>query len=208
MWKSVVFRPPFPAHQSPSMRWCWAPIWICPASPSAPPCRMSSGWRVRSLPRTSSVIYNYSRIIVSGSEDLTPENEMPIGRNVLQLINIQESANYTCIAASTLGQIDFVSVVKVQCKYTYYKPLRQCVNWYILLLQLCPPHPPMCKYPRWPPLRCVWSGRTRVPRTCSTMWSSTSRRTPTRPSARLAESSPCTMWSGHWVPTRSTSSTW
>jgi len=42
---------------------------------------------------------------------------MPIGRNVLQLINIQESANYTCIAASTLGQIDSVSVVKVQCKY-------------------------------------------------------------------------------------------
>lgn len=54
----------------------------------------------------------------SGSEDLTPENEMPIGRNVLQLINIQESANYTCIAASTLGQIDSVSVVKVQCKWS------------------------------------------------------------------------------------------
>uniref|UniRef100_A0A6P4FWV8 protein-tyrosine-phosphatase n=1 Tax=Drosophila rhopaloa TaxID=1041015 RepID=A0A6P4FWV8_DRORH len=53
---------------------------------------------------------------MKGFEDLTPESEMPIGRNILHLVNIQESANYTCIAASTLGQIDSVSVVKVQCK--------------------------------------------------------------------------------------------
>ncbi|XP_023163376.2 tyrosine-protein phosphatase Lar isoform X4 [Drosophila hydei] len=51
---------------------------------------------------------------MKGAQDLTPENDIPIGRNVLQLNNIQESANFTCIAASSLGQIDAVSVVKVQ----------------------------------------------------------------------------------------------
>ncbi|XP_017858853.1 PREDICTED: tyrosine-protein phosphatase Lar isoform X7 [Drosophila arizonae] len=51
---------------------------------------------------------------MKGAQDLTPENDIPIGRNVLQLTNIQESANFTCIAASSLGQIDAVSVVKVQ----------------------------------------------------------------------------------------------
>ncbi|XP_064554284.1 tyrosine-protein phosphatase Lar isoform X4 [Drosophila montana] len=51
---------------------------------------------------------------MKGAQDLTPENDIPIGLNVLQLNNIQESANFTCIAASSLGQIEAVSVVKVQ----------------------------------------------------------------------------------------------
>ncbi|XP_055908700.1 tyrosine-protein phosphatase Lar isoform X6 [Eupeodes corollae] len=51
---------------------------------------------------------------MKGPQDLTPENEIPIGRNVLQLTNIQQSSNYTCIAASSLGQIEAVAVVKVQ----------------------------------------------------------------------------------------------
>ncbi|XP_055852476.1 tyrosine-protein phosphatase Lar isoform X6 [Episyrphus balteatus] len=51
---------------------------------------------------------------MKGAQDLTPENEIPIGRNVLQLTNIQQSSNYTCIAASSLGQIEAVAVVKVQ----------------------------------------------------------------------------------------------
>ncbi|KRF81059.1 tyrosine-protein phosphatase Lar isoform X4 [Drosophila virilis] len=51
---------------------------------------------------------------MKGAQDLTPENDIPIGLNVLQLNNIQESANFTCIAASSLGQIESVSVVKVQ----------------------------------------------------------------------------------------------
>lgn len=50
------------------------------------------------------------------SQDLTPEEKLPIGRNVLQLTNIQESANYTCIAASNLGMIEQLAQVKVQCK--------------------------------------------------------------------------------------------
>lgn len=49
--------------------------------------------------------------------DLTPENDIPIGRNILELTNIQQSANYTCIAASSLGQIEAVAVVKVQCEF-------------------------------------------------------------------------------------------
>ncbi|KAM7354360.1 tyrosine-protein phosphatase Lar isoform 4-T8 [Cochliomyia hominivorax] len=51
---------------------------------------------------------------MKGAQDLTPENNIPIGRNILELINIQQSANYTCIAASSLGQIEATAVVKVQ----------------------------------------------------------------------------------------------
>lgn len=51
------------------------------------------------------------------TQELTPEEKLPIGKNVLQLNNIQESANYTCIAASNLGVIEAVAQVKVQCKY-------------------------------------------------------------------------------------------
>lgn len=51
-----------------------------------------------------------------GNVDITPEDEIPVGRNILELTNIVNSANYTCIAASTLGQIEASAVVKVQCK--------------------------------------------------------------------------------------------
>lgn len=60
-------------------------------------------------------------MLSAGAHDLTPENDIPIGRNVLQLNNIQESANFTCIAASSLGQIEAVSVVKVQCEWESVK---------------------------------------------------------------------------------------
>nr|CAD7579808.1 unnamed protein product [Timema californicum] len=46
--------------------------------------------------------------------DITPEDKLPIGRNVLELTNIQESANYTCVAASALGVIEATTQVKVQ----------------------------------------------------------------------------------------------
>lgn len=51
-----------------------------------------------------------------GNVDLTPEDDIPVGMNVLVLRNILNSANYTCIAVSTLGHIDSVAMVKVQCK--------------------------------------------------------------------------------------------
>lgn len=50
------------------------------------------------------------------SEDLTPEDEMPVGRNVLELNGVRESANYTCVAMSSLGIIEAVSQIIVKCK--------------------------------------------------------------------------------------------
>nr|XP_019964257.1 PREDICTED: receptor-type tyrosine-protein phosphatase S-like isoform X3 [Paralichthys olivaceus] len=49
-----------------------------------------------------------------GSEDLTPEDEMPIGRNVLELNSVRESANYTCVAMSSLGTIEAIAQVLVK----------------------------------------------------------------------------------------------
>ncbi|KAK6311029.1 hypothetical protein J4Q44_G00190840 [Coregonus suidteri] len=49
-----------------------------------------------------------------GSEDLTPEDEMPVGRNVLELNGIRESANYTCVAMSSLGIIEATAQVSVK----------------------------------------------------------------------------------------------
>lgn len=51
------------------------------------------------------------------TEDLTPENNLPIGKNTLELRKIEASANYTCKAVSALGIVETVSQVKVQCKY-------------------------------------------------------------------------------------------
>ncbi|KAM4556552.1 receptor-type tyrosine-protein phosphatase S isoform 4-T4 [Fundulus diaphanus] len=49
-----------------------------------------------------------------GIEDLTPEDEMPIGRNVLELNGVRESANYTCVAMSSLGIIEATAQVLVK----------------------------------------------------------------------------------------------
>lgn len=54
-----------------------------------------------------------------GTVDLTPDDNIPVGRNILVLPNILNSANYTCIAVSQLGQIEATAVVKVQCKCSY-----------------------------------------------------------------------------------------
>uniref|UniRef100_A0A8C7ZZ09 protein-tyrosine-phosphatase n=1 Tax=Oryzias sinensis TaxID=183150 RepID=A0A8C7ZZ09_9TELE len=48
------------------------------------------------------------------SEDLTPEDEMPVGRNVLELNSVRESANYTCVAMSSLGIIESVAQITVK----------------------------------------------------------------------------------------------
>ncbi|KAG1702048.1 Tyrosine-protein phosphatase Lar [Nymphon striatum] len=49
-----------------------------------------------------------------GAIDLTPEDSTPVGKNILRLESIQESANYTCIASSTLGPIEATTQVLVQ----------------------------------------------------------------------------------------------
>lgn len=52
-------------------------------------------------------------------EDLTPENEITVGKSVLHLNDIRNSNNYTCVASSSLGVIEAHTMVKVQCKYKY-----------------------------------------------------------------------------------------
>ncbi|KAI4473559.1 hypothetical protein M0802_016053 [Mischocyttarus mexicanus] len=49
--------------------------------------------------------------------DITPDDNLPVGKNVLYLTDIQESANYTCTASSQIGVIHATSMVKVQCAY-------------------------------------------------------------------------------------------
>ncbi|XP_036409559.1 receptor-type tyrosine-protein phosphatase F isoform X4 [Megalops cyprinoides] len=46
--------------------------------------------------------------------ELTKEEEMPVGRNVLELTNIRESANYTCVAISSLGMIEATAQITVK----------------------------------------------------------------------------------------------
>lgn len=50
------------------------------------------------------------------TKELTPEDQLPIGRNTLELKDIKSSKNYTCVAASALGVIETITQVKVQCK--------------------------------------------------------------------------------------------
>ncbi|XP_035508671.1 protein tyrosine phosphatase receptor type Fa [Morone saxatilis] len=49
-----------------------------------------------------------------GEVELTREEEMPIGRNVLELTNIRQSANYTCVAISSLGMIETTAQITVK----------------------------------------------------------------------------------------------
>ncbi|XP_058490424.1 receptor-type tyrosine-protein phosphatase F isoform X7 [Solea solea] len=49
-----------------------------------------------------------------GMVDLTKEEEMPLGRNVLEVTNIRESTNYTCVAMSSLGMIEATAQVTVK----------------------------------------------------------------------------------------------
>jgi len=45
--------------------------------------------------------------------ELSPEDKLPVGRNVLNLTNVELSDNYTCIAASSLGMIEATTFIKV-----------------------------------------------------------------------------------------------
>ncbi|KAI1883319.1 hypothetical protein AGOR_G00243970 [Albula goreensis] len=51
---------------------------------------------------------------LAGPVELTKEDEMPVGRNVLELTNIRESANYTCMAISSLGMIEATAQITVK----------------------------------------------------------------------------------------------
>ncbi|XP_014193678.1 receptor-type tyrosine-protein phosphatase F isoform X17 [Haplochromis burtoni] len=47
-------------------------------------------------------------------EELTKEEDMPMGRNVLEVTNIRKSTNYTCVAISSLGMIEATAQVTVK----------------------------------------------------------------------------------------------
>ena len=49
-----------------------------------------------------------------GVKDLTPDDDVPIGKNILLLKTLRETTNYTCVAASKFGIIETHSIVKVQ----------------------------------------------------------------------------------------------
>ena len=58
-----------------------------------------------------------------GALELTPNDSVPVGKNVLALNNITESATYTCVAASELGNIETEAEVKVKgenMKHVYF----------------------------------------------------------------------------------------
>lgn len=78
-------------------------------------------WRRGEIPLDTKRIISKWKIIdfsfnpLGSDQDITPEDQLPIGRNILELTNIKNSANYTCVAASSLGVIEASAVVKVQC---------------------------------------------------------------------------------------------
>jgi len=54
-----------------------------------------------------------------GAVELTPETSVPIGKNVLQLSDVRETATYTCVAASDLGNIEYDAEVRVKGTVTH-----------------------------------------------------------------------------------------
>ncbi len=74
-------------------------------------------------------------------QDVASDLNPPIGKNVLQLTDIEESANYTCVAASKLGIIEKSTLVRVQGTFKLlYNPTPKGQPQYFVFLAL--PHPP------------------------------------------------------------------
>lgn len=70
-----------------------------------------------------------------GAEDLTPEDDMPIGRNVLELNDVRQSANYTCVAMSTLGVIEAIAQITVKGMWHIIRTLFSYVGYFSYLLK-------------------------------------------------------------------------
>lgn len=49
-----------------------------------------------------------------GAEELSSEEPLPIGRNILALADVTESATYTCVAESELGSVEANTDVRVK----------------------------------------------------------------------------------------------
>lgn len=61
-----------------------------------------------------------------GPVELTKEEDMPVGRNVLEVTNIRESANYTCVAISSLGMIEATAQVTVKGESSHCFKYTKC----------------------------------------------------------------------------------
>eukprot|EP00063_Salmo_salar_P021899 XP_013996734.1 PREDICTED: receptor-type tyrosine-protein phosphatase F-like [Salmo salar] len=75
---------------------------------------------------------------IMGEIELTKEDEMPIGRNVLEVTNVKESANYSCVAISSLGQIEATAQVSVKgegSKVTLFVCVCVCVSFTLFWLK-------------------------------------------------------------------------
>ncbi|XP_025110636.1 receptor-type tyrosine-protein phosphatase F-like isoform X2 [Pomacea canaliculata] len=59
-----------------------------------------------------------------GAYDLTDEDNVPVGKNVLELKDVRESKNYTCEASSDLGNIEHVVQVIVEAPGTPPRNIR------------------------------------------------------------------------------------
>lgn len=61
-----------------------------------------------------------------GPFELNTDDDVSIGKNVLQLLNVTETKNYTCVASSDLGNIESVAEVKVrgECLVAYLPSIR------------------------------------------------------------------------------------
>ena len=57
-----------------------------------------------------------------GALDLTDEDDIPIGHNVLVLKDVRQSKNYTCEASSELGNIERKVQVIVEGRLKYDEP--------------------------------------------------------------------------------------
>lgn len=55
-----------------------------------------------------------------GTVDLTSQGHVPIGKNVLQLVGVNRSATYTCVASSDLGSREANVEVRVKGEFPGY----------------------------------------------------------------------------------------
>lgn len=72
-----------------------------------------------------------------GAVDLTPEDSIPIGKNVLMLKDVRETATYTCVATSELGNIEADCDVRVKGKYSTYDHVTRSVMYASRMLFNC-----------------------------------------------------------------------
>lgn len=72
---------------------------------------------------------------MAGDVELTKDEEMPVGRNVLELNNIRQSTNYTCVAISSLGMIEATAQVSVKGKILEW-PLSPLVSYTKIVILL------------------------------------------------------------------------